>query len=243
MAWEIGPRLQHGPILWQSGRVEHLNRSYWRRGKNNIKTASVKLEYRRSGFLPAWLSISSFIFITFTLSFFLYFSSTAFNDPLPTPTTPYRTDPKMNMTKAEDTRPHLSEAFTSLGHAPFVQPSSYLRPPMASQPERPIDVEERQGLVSVWRLLFAFLLSSHPIPVSNPPPRTEAFCRAPLQPRMRNPQESLRSPLPSSDLSNRDNGAGTISEIEPGDGLQRRKGDFPGNCKPRPSSWRPISRS
>ncbi|KAJ5629764.1 5'-AMP-activated protein kinase subunit gamma [Penicillium herquei] len=48
------------------------------------------------------------------------------------------------MTKAEDTRPQLPEPFISLGHAPFVQPSSYLRPPMAS--ERPIDREERQGL-------------------------------------------------------------------------------------------------
>ena len=51
------------------------------------------------------------------------------------------------MTKAEDTRPQLSGPFTSLGHAPFVQPSSYLRPPMAS--ERPVDREERQGLVSL----------------------------------------------------------------------------------------------
>ncbi|KAJ5881141.1 5'-AMP-activated protein kinase subunit gamma [Penicillium subrubescens] len=57
------------------------------------------------------------------------------------------------MTKAEDTLPHLSGVFTSLGHAPFVQPSSYLRPPMASQPERPIDVEERQGLRAIRNFL------------------------------------------------------------------------------------------
>ncbi|KAJ5160126.1 5'-AMP-activated protein kinase subunit gamma [Penicillium canariense] len=50
------------------------------------------------------------------------------------------------MTKAEDTGPHLPGTFSSLGHAPFVQPSSYLRPPMASHSERPIDREERQGL-------------------------------------------------------------------------------------------------
>ncbi|KAF3384982.1 5'-AMP-activated protein kinase subunit gamma [Penicillium rolfsii] len=60
---------------------------------------------------------------------------------------------KANMTKAEDTRPPLSGVFTSLGHAPFVQPSSYLRPPMASQPERPIDVEERQGLRAIRNFL------------------------------------------------------------------------------------------
>ncbi|KAJ6006011.1 5'-AMP-activated protein kinase subunit gamma [Penicillium sp. IBT 35674x] len=55
------------------------------------------------------------------------------------------------MTKAEDTRPQLSGPFNSLGHAPFVQPSSYLRPPMAS--ERPIDREERQGLRAIRNFL------------------------------------------------------------------------------------------
>ncbi|KAJ6037057.1 5'-AMP-activated protein kinase subunit gamma [Penicillium herquei] len=55
------------------------------------------------------------------------------------------------MTKAEDTRPQLPEPFISLGHAPFVQPSSYLRPPMAS--ERPIDREERQGLRAIRNFL------------------------------------------------------------------------------------------
>lgn len=61
--------------------------------------------------------------------------------------------PHHDMTKA-DNRPHLPESGTSLGHAPFVQPSTYLRPPMTSQSERPIDREERQGLVS---LLFVLL--------------------------------------------------------------------------------------
>ncbi|KAJ5973529.1 5'-AMP-activated protein kinase subunit gamma [Penicillium waksmanii] len=56
------------------------------------------------------------------------------------------------MTKA-DTRPHLSGPFTSLGHAPFVQPSSYLRPPMTSQSERPVDREERQGLRAIRNFL------------------------------------------------------------------------------------------
>ncbi|KAJ5764308.1 5'-AMP-activated protein kinase subunit gamma [Penicillium manginii] len=56
------------------------------------------------------------------------------------------------MTKA-DTRPHLSRPFTSLGHAPFVQPSSYLRPPMTSHPERPVDLEERQGLRAIRNFL------------------------------------------------------------------------------------------
>ncbi|KAJ5939362.1 5'-AMP-activated protein kinase subunit gamma [Penicillium verhagenii] len=55
------------------------------------------------------------------------------------------------MTKAEDTRPQLTGPFNSLGHAPFVQPSSYLRPPMAS--ERPIDREERQGLRAIRNFL------------------------------------------------------------------------------------------
>lgn len=55
--------------------------------------------------------------------------------------------PHFAMTKA-DTRTHLAGSFTSLGHAPFVQPSSYLRPPMTSA-ERPVDREERQGLVSL----------------------------------------------------------------------------------------------
>ncbi|KAJ5636039.1 5'-AMP-activated protein kinase subunit gamma [Penicillium longicatenatum] len=55
------------------------------------------------------------------------------------------------MTKAEDTRPQLTGPFLSLGHAPFVQPSSYLRPPMA--PERPIDREERQGLRAIRNFL------------------------------------------------------------------------------------------
>ncbi|KAJ5697519.1 5'-AMP-activated protein kinase subunit gamma [Penicillium malachiteum] len=55
------------------------------------------------------------------------------------------------MTKAEDTGPQLPEPFISLGHAPFVQPSSYLRPPMAS--ERPIDREERQGLRAIRNFL------------------------------------------------------------------------------------------
>ncbi|KAJ5690102.1 5'-AMP-activated protein kinase subunit gamma [Penicillium macrosclerotiorum] len=57
------------------------------------------------------------------------------------------------MTKAEDTRPHLPGTFTSLGHAPFVQPSSYLRPPMTSYSERPIDREERQGLRAIRNFL------------------------------------------------------------------------------------------
>ncbi|KAJ5107165.1 5'-AMP-activated protein kinase subunit gamma [Penicillium angulare] len=55
------------------------------------------------------------------------------------------------MTKAEDTRPHLAGPFISLGHAPFVQPSSYLRPPMAE--ERPIYREERQGLRAIRNFL------------------------------------------------------------------------------------------
>ncbi|KAJ5489059.1 5'-AMP-activated protein kinase subunit gamma [Penicillium diatomitis] len=57
------------------------------------------------------------------------------------------------MTKAEDTRPHLAGPSNFTGHAPFVQPSSYLRPPMSSQPERPIDVEERQGLRAIRNFL------------------------------------------------------------------------------------------
>ncbi|KAK5791391.1 hypothetical protein VI817_006700 [Penicillium citrinum] len=56
------------------------------------------------------------------------------------------------MTKA-DTRPHLSGPFTSLGHAPFVQPSSYLLPPMTSHSERPVDREERQGLRAIRNFL------------------------------------------------------------------------------------------
>ncbi|KAJ5587448.1 5'-AMP-activated protein kinase subunit gamma, partial [Penicillium hispanicum] len=59
--------------------------------------------------------------------------------------------PHSAMTKAEDARPDLT--FTSLGHAPFVQPSSYLRPPMTSQSERPIDREERQGLRAIRNFL------------------------------------------------------------------------------------------
>ncbi|KAJ5279561.1 5'-AMP-activated protein kinase subunit gamma [Penicillium angulare] len=55
------------------------------------------------------------------------------------------------MTKAEDTRPHLAGPFISLGHAPFVQPSSYLRPPMAE--ERPVYREERQGLRAIRNFL------------------------------------------------------------------------------------------
>ncbi|KAJ5745904.1 5'-AMP-activated protein kinase subunit gamma [Penicillium odoratum] len=53
------------------------------------------------------------------------------------------------MTKAEDTRPQPTEPFNS-GQA-FVQPSSFLRPPMAS--ERPIDREERQGLRAIRNFL------------------------------------------------------------------------------------------
>ncbi|KAJ5246609.1 5'-AMP-activated protein kinase subunit gamma [Penicillium chermesinum] len=56
------------------------------------------------------------------------------------------------MTKAEDAQPHLTEHSVPLGHAPFVQPSSYLRPPMASA-ERPIDREERQGLRAIRNFL------------------------------------------------------------------------------------------
>lgn len=153
------------------------------------------------------------------------------------------------MTKAEDTRPHLSGAFTSLGHAPFVQPSSYLRPPMASQPERPIDVEERQGLVSVLAICFLLFFLCPPVlstpsapstPSLPPPPRTEAFCR-PSKMRKSPGISSQRSPLLGM-IRRRIWKLRALQKLNLGMDCSREKG-ITGTCEPRPSSWRPVSRS